>query len=132
MKIQVTCPCGCGHTFEIDVKERREVSQEVRARRAEHARTLKSPGRPKGVVETRPRKARSDKGKPRKTPVERFMDLCGRFETDPGLCPFAMANGGMCDGRVKDYDGAPQECTSMITCKHKWKKYEEFTRNDEV
>lgn len=73
MIIEVTCPCGCGHTFSVDVKGRKGYSEEERARRAERMRLMRAEGiggKPKGAVtrnrSTAPRKTRSDKGVARK------------------------------------------------------------------
>lgn len=149
MKIKVTCPCGCGHTFEVEVKRTNNVSDEVRAARAEHARNMRHPGRPKGVKEDKPRKTRSDKGKPRISAkakafmesapgivdvgtddslVGKFMEQVRSFHSDPKLCPLAQANGGPCDGVLIGDDGTLAECSSMMECYFKTQRYKIYKK----
>lgn len=149
MIIQVTCPCGCGHTFDVEVKRTNNVSDEVRAARAEHARGLSHPGRPKGVKESKPRKTRSDKGKPRMSAqakafmesapgvvdvgadvskVGEFIAKVRNFESDPKACPLAQANGGPCDGVLIGDDGTLAECNSMMECYFKHQRYKIYKK----
>lgn len=157
MILKVTCPCGCGHTFDVDVpKGSKGYTDEERAKRAERMKAMRAAGvggRPKGVKESKPRKTRSDKGKARLSRqakafleqsldgagildmggtngdmVQRFTDMVQRGANDPKGCPLSMGNGGPCDGVHIDAYGRLTDCTSMQECYFDKLKYMTFVK----